>query len=133
MTIQPFLHPDPPKSRSVTVISWLAISSGAYITFSATTAMLMLRPSLGLLAALVGGVLAMIGGAGLNQREEWARRGFIFVQAYGILGALIDTAGRPIRVGAVAGLVVGLAINGWIVSKLHSSAVRAEFEASESE
>lgn len=131
MTIQPLLHPNPPQSRFVTVVSWLGIVSGAVVTFSAASSMLFLHASVGVGAALVGGVLAMVAGAGLNQREEWARQGFIFVQAYGILGAVIDVARGPLRIGALAGLAVGLAINGWIIARLRSPAVRAEFEDSE--
>lgn len=133
MTIQPLLHPNPPQSRFVTVVGWLGILSGAAITFNAATTILLVHASLGLVAALVGGVLATIAGAGLNQREEWARQGFIFVQAYGILGALIEVARGPLRIGTVVGLVAGLAINGWIIARLRSPGVRAEFEAEASE
>jgi hypothetical protein len=130
MAIQPLLHPSPLQSRFVTVVSWLGILSGAGITFAAVTTIALDHAGIGLLAALAGGVMAMIAGAGLNQREEWARQGFIFVQAYGILAALIDVVRGP-TIGALLGLAVGLAINGWIIAKLRSPEVRAEFDASE--
>ncbi len=131
MTIQPLLHPSPPRSRFVTVISWLYILSGASIVFSTGTAIVLGGPTFRLVAALVGGVLAGIAGAGLNQREEWARQGFVFVQGYAIVGALVDVARGPLRFGALLSLALGLALSAWIIGKLRSPAVRAEFDDSD--
>jgi len=131
MTIQPLLLPRPPKSRAVTVIAWLAILSGAYVTFVAVTAMFLGHPTLRLAATLAGSLLTMIAGAGLNQREEWARQGFVLVQALSLLNLLVDVAATRASFGSILGLIFGLAINGWIIVKLRSPAVRAEFEESE--
>jgi len=131
VTIQPLLQPNPPKSRAVTIIAWLTILSGAYITFSAGTALVMGRPSIGLVLTLAAALFAMIAGAGLNQREEWARQGFIFVQALSILGAVIRVVASSVSLGAVLALMINLAINGWIITTLRSPAVRTEFEDEE--
>jgi len=129
--MQSLLHPTPPKSKFVTVVAWLGILSGASVTFNAILGMAFERPSLGLFAALLGGLSAMVAGAGLNQREEWARKGFMFVQAYAIVGALVDFVGRPMRIEGLLALLAALGINAWILAKLRSAAVRAEFEDSE--
>ncbi len=129
--MQSLLQPPPPKSKFVTVVAWLGILSGASVTFSAVAGMAFERPSPGLVAALVGGVSAMVAGVGLNQREEWARQGFMFVLVYGMVGALVDFAVGPLRIGRLLGLLVALALNLWIIAKLRSPAVRAEFEESE--
>ncbi len=131
MTIQPLLRPTPPRSRFVTVLSWLTIGSGASLVFSSGSALLMDRASFSTVAALVGGLAGGIAGAGLNQREEWARRGFIYVQAYGIAAALFDIATHPVRAAGVVALVAVFALNGWIIAKLRSPRVRAEFEESD--
>ncbi len=131
MTIQSILHPGPPRSWFVTVIAWLGLISGVGATFSGITAIALDRVTLRAVATLAGGALAMVAGAGLNQREEWARQGFIFVQAYGMAGALLAFASGPIGAGSVIILAVGLAINGWIIAKLCSARVRAEFEDDE--
>ncbi|MGD0992296.1 MAG: hypothetical protein ABR998_07475 [Gemmatimonadales bacterium] len=131
MSIQPLLQPSPPRSKAVTAIAWLTILSGAYITFSAGSALVMGRASVGLVVSLAAALFTMIAGAALNQREEWARQGFIFVQALSILGAVIRVVASGVSVGAVFGLVITLAINGWIVTTLRSPAVRAEFEDDE--
>ena len=128
MTIQPLLHPDPPKSRSVTVIAWLTIVSGAYVTFSAGSALVMGRPSIGLVLTLAAAVFAMIAGAALSQREEWARQGFILVQAMSILAAVVRVVASGVSLGALVGLMINLAINGWIFITLRSPAVQVEFE-----
>lgn len=134
MTIESLLHRSAPRSRFVTVVAWLGIVSGASVTFSAVTGIALgNHVTLRLLAALAGGILAMIAGAGLNQREEWARQGFMFVQAYGMVGTLINFVTGPMHIGALVALVIVLAINGWILAKLRSPEVRAEFEDSEDE
>ena len=128
MTIQPLLQPSPPKSRAVTVIAWLTILSGAYVTFSAGSSVVMGPVRLGLVVTLAAAVFAMIAGAALNQREEWARQGFIFVQALSILGAVVRVVASHATVGSVLALAISVALNGWIVATLRSPAVRAEFE-----
>ena len=53
------------------------------------------------------------------------------MQVYGIAGGLIDFARGPMRISALAGLTVAVAINVWIIAKLRAPEVRAEFDDSE--
>ncbi len=128
MTIEPLLRPRRRRSKFVTVVAWLAILSGASLTLSSASTIFFERPTVGSVAALVGGVSAMIAGAGLNQREEWARRGFIFVLVYGILAPLVEALGGHMRITAAVGFLMALVINGWLIDKLTSPGIRAEFD-----
>ena len=145
MTIESVLHRSAPKSRFVTVVAWLGIFSGASTVVAAAWSLIM-EPRIAAVAALPAGLLAAIAGIGLNDRREWARQAFILVQAYGILYLLVDAAIAlskhrlvpptdvtqqvPVAFTLVF-FCLFVAFNSWIIAKLCSRRIRAEFEAAE--
>ena len=143
MTIPSVVRYQPPKSRFVTVVGWLGIFSGAS-TVVASVWSLILAPGVAALAVLPAGLMGAWAGIGLKERREWARRGFIVVQAYGVLNWLAHIAralraqsaiggavGRTAIAATLVGAALFLAINAFITVKLCSRSVRAEFEAAE--
>ena len=142
-----------PRSTFVTVIAAFGILGGCFATFGGLM-MLAMQPSLTAVSVLVGGVFGLVAAFALRRRRNWARLSFIGVQAYAILGSIVNVIRQPAQIAArltstgmsaedaraaasasrtpmmVVALIFGV-INILIIAKLCSRDVRAEFDALE--
>jgi hypothetical protein len=123
------LHPDLAE-----LISWLHGSVDMTDSLAPRTLPIILNSRVGMLIGLALNVGTLIGAVGLLRRRLWAHRAFIAMLTLsnidGAASLILDVV-PPFRTLWAIGLIASAFVSCWIVFKLQSTPIRAEFEASD--